>query len=232
MGFETDFEKALFIAHCGPLISEALVEDKHIYLEEKRWQQLYLSMAKEGPHLTDRSYLVLSIRALMFPLPGLWHDVSHMLTDDGFEEKDLAPFLKQTQESQQGLLKWLDEYKDHCVRTSMQPQPQAELDKRREVFGSCLECLIIVKRMLAALSESERLSLETEVQVLAHLVLKLQQEPSSPYSWVFTSHEIGVANSVIVTKEEWENNTFCSPYSREAARKARYERWCNTLRMK
>jgi len=68
--FRTDFEKALFAAHVGPCVSEALVSNQHCYLEELKWTTLYLSLMEETPFLTDRSPLTMKVRVMMIKLPG------------------------------------------------------------------------------------------------------------------------------------------------------------------
>lgn len=68
--FSTEFEKALFAAHVGTIVSESLLENVPCYLEEPKWMALYLGLAQASDFLTDRHPLTLNIRAAMFKLPG------------------------------------------------------------------------------------------------------------------------------------------------------------------
>lgn len=68
--FTTEFEKALFAAHVGTMVTEALLDNEHCYLEEPEWTKLYLDMAQESDFLTDRAPLTLKIRLSMFAMPG------------------------------------------------------------------------------------------------------------------------------------------------------------------
>lgn len=64
--FTSDFDRALFIAHIGPLVFESLISHNHCYLAEPEWLGLYQSLSLRTPHLDDRSPLAIQIRSLMF----------------------------------------------------------------------------------------------------------------------------------------------------------------------
>lgn len=68
--FTTEFDKALFAAHVGAIVSEALLANVACYLEEPKWMALYLGLAQESDFLTDRHPLTLNMRAVMIKLPG------------------------------------------------------------------------------------------------------------------------------------------------------------------
>jgi hypothetical protein len=74
--------------------------------------------------------------------------------------------------------------------------------------------------------------LERETQGLAHLVLDLQKQPSPKHSWLFSGHEVGVAYTVMLTKDQWEGGfEYSSDTERRLAIRTRYNTWSNTLRM-
>ena len=190
--FNTEFEKALFAAHAGPVLSEALLGNVHCYLEQPEWRKLYLSLAQESDFLNERSPLAINMRALMFPVPGLWHDIHHALTGDPlFEDDTLAMLEKLCRGAHRDMLDWMEQYKAHCVKMSLTSPPPHELAMRRELFGAALECLTIVKRLLACVCDDDRERLETEAQAIAHLILDLQKQPSPKHSWLFSWHEVG-----------------------------------------
>ena len=126
----------------------------------------------------------------------------------------------------------MEEYKAHCVRMSLASPPPQELDLRRELMGTALECLVIVKRLFSTICDEEREKFESEAQALSHLILDLQKQPSPKHSWLFTGHETGIANSIISTKTEWETLSFYdSDYERKLACRAIYDAWDHSLRV-
>ncbi|KAK5125009.1 hypothetical protein LTR85_001200 [Meristemomyces frigidus] len=231
--FQTEFEKALFAAHVGSIIAECLVNNTACYLDQPEWAELYASLTQESHFLTERSGLTIQVRLVFFKLPGLWHDVGECVDGPGFFCSDTLKSLETRCWKAHGkLLTWLEDYKAHCVRLSLAQTPPSELALRRELFGTALEALAIMKRLLATVCESDRGSLEVETQALAHLILDLQKQPSPKHSWLFSGHEVGIAYTVLLTKDQWEEDLGRrEPDSRKAASRARYNTWSNTLRM-
>ncbi|KAK3615045.1 hypothetical protein LTR56_026835 [Elasticomyces elasticus] len=231
--FHTDFERALFAAHVGGIVSECLVNNTHCYLEQPEWIGLYTSLTIESNFLSERSPLAISLRVTMFELPGIWHDVGEAVNElDFYSDWPLAALEARCRKAHRELLVWLEQYKAHCVRLSLAQPPASELSLRRELFGSALECLAIVKRLLCTVCESDRRNLEVETQALAHLILDLQKQPSPKHSWLFSGHEVGVAYTVLLTKDQWEENVDRrDAHDKKVATKTRYNTWSNTLRM-
>ncbi len=195
--------------------------------------QLYASLAQESDFLTDRSSLAVNARLLMIQLPGLWHDIGEVITGPKlFEDGAMQVLEMRCRKAHRGFIAWMEDYKAHCVRMSLAAPPASELALRRELFGTVLECLAIVKRLLATVCEPERASLERDTQALAHLILDLQKQPAPKHSWLFSGHEVGVAYTVMLTKEEWESEEeYATEYERRYAIRTRYNTWSNTLRM-
>lgn len=230
--FQTEFEKALFAAHVGAIISESLIHNTHCYLEQIQWQTLYKSLIQQSQFLTNRSPLAINLRLTMFSLPSLWHDVGEavngLLT---YVHVDMASLEKRCRIVHSELIQWLESYKDHCVYLSLARVPESELALRRELFGSAMECLVVVKRLLATVCEPDRRSLETETQALAHLIIDLQAQPSPKYSWLFSGQEVGVAHTALLTKDSWEEDMSDKNLNEQnLATRVRYNTWSSTLR--
>lgn len=94
-----------------------------------------------------------------------------------------------------------------------------------------MECLILVKRLLATVCDADRPQLEIEVQALAHLILDLQKQPSPKHSWLFTGHETGVTYTVQATHDQWEEPAPVEEMDRKLAARRRYVTWSKLLRM-
>lgn len=191
--FQTDFEKALFAAHVGPVVSEALTSIISCYLAQPEWMELYRSLVIDTDELTDRSPLTIAIRSVTFFLPDLWRDVDTAINDDAtlFDDAALQALEARCRALHSEILAWTEDYKAHCVRWSLSTPSPAELAMRRENFGLSIECLIIVKRLLSTVCDAERPQLELETQALAHLLLELQKNPVAEHSFLFAGHEVG-----------------------------------------
>lgn len=124
----------------------------------------------------------------------------------------------------------MEEYKAYCIRASLTCPSIQELAVRRELYGTGIECLIIVKRLLATICIDDSEAVEANVQSLAQSILDLQKQPSPGYSWLFMGHEIGVAQSVILTKDQWGIPIMpTSFYERRIVSRERYVSWVEML---
>ncbi|KAK0936027.1 hypothetical protein LTR29_012399 [Friedmanniomyces endolithicus] len=229
--FHTDFERALFAAHVGGVVSECLMNNTHCYLEQREWIALYTSLSLGSDILTDRSPLAISLRVTMFELPGIWHDVGELVNGAASCEGRLSSAIEaRCRQSHQQLLDWLAQYKAYSIRFSFTQSPPSELSIRRELYGSALECLAIVKRLLCTVCEPERRPLEVETQTVAHLLLDLQKQPGPAHSWLFSGHELGVAYTILLTTDQWaETPTGRDSHDARIAVRTRYNDWCNIL---
>lgn len=102
---------------------------------------------------------------------------------------------------------------------------------RRELLGMGLECLAVVKRLLATVSNYEKDELEDGAQRVAHLIFDLQKETSMTHSWLFSGHEIGIAQSIVMTRDRWrELPSHGSDDEKRIAYRGAYDEWNRILR--
>ncbi|WPH02594.1 Hypothetical protein R9X50_00545900 [Acrodontium crateriforme] len=230
--FTTDFEKALFSSHVGGMVSLGLVGNQHCYLEQPEWMDVYASTASESLFLTDRSPLAVNLRKTLFRVPGVWRDTGDWVnTHRLFDDKAPPALVKRCEDTHQDLVDWLEDYKNHTVSLSLVELPPEELQIRRELYGSALECSSIIKRVLATLKDDGRLQIEEQNQELVDKILDLQGKPVPPHSWLFTPHEIGVSEMFYHTTDQWrEDTTQMFETDRKLAIRKRYNTWSNFLR--
>lgn len=221
--FKTDYEKMLFHAHIGPIFSEALMNNKRCYLDQPEWVRLYESLIEETPHLTDRSELVIRIRMKILSLSHALPATTEAVNPDKYNEGTLLTLELKARETHAAILKYLDDFKAHLVRTAMSHVPASELALRREVFGTALEVLLVYKRILATFCEPERLHLEAEAQTIATQIFELQKQPAPRHSWIYSVHEQGVAAVVQLTRQEWERDL--SQLTLREKQRIAYDRW-------
>jgi hypothetical protein len=159
----------------------------------------------------------------MLGLSGMLPGVTDAMDPDCPDSGQQLTLELKARETHAALLKCLESYKAHVIRTSMTSVPQSELALRREIYGTALETLCVYKRILATFCEAERLQLESEAQALAARLLELQTQPAPRHSWIYSEQEKGVAEVVLVTKEEWERDL--SGVGREERWRLACERW-------
>ncbi|KAK6422629.1 hypothetical protein LTR95_016640 [Oleoguttula sp. CCFEE 5521] len=205
--FTTPYEQMLFLAHVGLAHSEAFYKGEECYLTQPEWISLYESLAEETSDLTDRSPVVIRMRIALLHSPGMIAATSRALSSKGQCDPDtlLALELK-TRELHQDVLDCIEEYKDRLLRTTLTGRPEKQSATGREALGSALECLGLYKRMLAALSEPDRLVLEVECQAVALTILQMSEQPLGRQSWVHTGIEHGVALAIQETRKSWEED--------------------------
>ncbi|CAK1360682.1 hypothetical protein CB0940_06682 [Cercospora beticola] len=230
--FKDEFEKALFHSHVGPVVSEALHNNTHCYLAEPEWTALYESLATATDKLTERHELVISARKLIFPLPGLWHDVSKALkSHQNLQESVLLHRLEQrcrALDSQYAI--WREAYKEYCMSRSLAIPTEQEVNIRRETYGQALESLLIVKMLLATVISDASVVAE-EIRVLAKQIMDLQRQPVPKHSWLFTGQEVGVAQVAIATCDNFlEDLSHLPPEERLSKMQRRYMCWSGMLR--
>ncbi|KAJ5217236.1 hypothetical protein N7468_010244 [Penicillium chermesinum] len=229
--FKHDFDKALFLAHIGPIVFDSLMSHSRCYIAEPEWMELYQSLDTGSDTLTERSSLAISIRSLMIRLPNLWHDIDSATKGPGlFDEKLQTSLNFRCQEMHQALVSWMEDYKTYCARTSVLSPSDQELSVRRELYGTALECLIVVKRLFATVSVDQSPELESDVQALVQSLLDLQKQPGPKHSWLFMGHEMGVTQGVLLTRSQWQCFPFySSPRERKLAVRERYIDWVEKL---
>lgn len=129
------------------------------------------------------------------------------------------------------LLEWYGEYRTYCLTSCKASRTASELYMRREMLGVGLECLAVVKRLLATICDDEREKLEDDAQKTAHLIFDLQKETSMTHSWLFSMHEIGVAQSIVLTRDQWRTlPSNCSDEDKRIAIREAYHEWNKILR--
>ncbi|KAK6440454.1 hypothetical protein LTR95_003320 [Oleoguttula sp. CCFEE 5521] len=222
--FTTPYEQMLFLAHIGPAHSEAFYKGEECYLARPEWTSLYESLAEETSNLTDRSPIVIRIRIALVHSSGMIAATSRALSGRGQCNPDMLLALElKVRELHQDVLDCIEEYKDRLLRTTLAGSPGKQSAIGREALGSALESLSVYKRMLAALSEPDRLVLETECQAVALIMLQMSEQPLGRQSWVYTGIEHGVALAIQETRVSWEENLCDRSWLEQ--RLASRERW-------
>lgn len=143
----------------------------------------------------------------------------------------LEYLTKRCREARLGYLDSLKAYKAHVLRTAFtQPSP-SELALRREFYGLAHEGLILVLRLQASVCDAKRLSLEAEVLSAAQIIFEMQDQPLPQHSWLFSGHELGVAQLAVETSEQFTEDVSAQSWKdQRLAMRRRYMLWSGSLR--
>lgn len=176
--------------------------------------------------------MMFKANAYSIRLPTLWHDIETAIKgEELFNPQTIQSLRLRVEDMHSGMLRWIEEFNAHCISMALQLSSEQELVTRRELYGTALECLSVVKRLLATVDIENLRSLEEEVQNLAYTILDLHERPSPSHSWIFMAHESGVARSLLATQEDWlVSGSYSSVYQEKLASRVRYVRWTEILR--
>jgi hypothetical protein len=165
-------------------MTEALLNNEHCFLETDAWKEVFRSTIKDDGLISDRSEIVVELMILKSNIPGLFHDVVDIVQGEGEPDSSYELLLSSAPEILAG---------------------SPEYDRGCKTFGTYLSCVIIVSRLLGALSPSERVELEHETQMLANHMLALEVEARSTSSSVciFMAQTLGVSRATVATSKDW-----------------------------
>ncbi|KAL7811704.1 hypothetical protein V8C44DRAFT_330095 [Trichoderma aethiopicum] len=224
--FQSEFEKALFLAHIGPTVMSAFLNNTPCFLEQAQWQAVIREAVSEDTTLTNDKEFALALWGGLIVMPRLFKNTTELLLSacppSQTEIDDLTERLLAKREN---LIVWLD---------WIRKKPIAQAGWIREdkygvlVFSSdfdykklgpwCLTrlalrgtyavCRMIKSRLLYAISPSRFHDLEVEAQDIAHRILNLKEEVAasqdSPLVWSqFMAQGSWIAKGIVETKEAW-----------------------------
>lgn len=140
--FQSEFEKALFAAHVGPVLTEAFKCNEPCYLEQPEWTKLYRSLAIETGRVGHRTPMSIHLRASMFPFPRLWRDVNRAMTGkDAFDVDVLQELEERCRKLHTEILPWVKDCSDYIALKTSSITPDYELSHRRALLVAALDCL-------------------------------------------------------------------------------------------
>lgn len=187
-------------------MTEALLNNEHCFLETDAWKAVFRSVIKEDGLISDRSAIVVELMVLKSNIPGLFHDVAELTQREGELDKLEVNVLACTiHDLRVDLLKWHTQY-EQLLSSAPEILPGSpEYDRGCKTFGTYLSCVIIVSRLLGALSPSERVELENETLMLSNHMLALEVEARATSSSVciFMAQTLGVSRATIATSKDW-----------------------------
>ncbi|KAI4596973.1 hypothetical protein KJ359_004883 [Pestalotiopsis sp. 9143b] len=177
-GFKTDFDRALFIAMLGSVVSEAWLSGQPCFLNEPSWRDFLQGLMRpdSGLSLRTRNYVWLGY--LGAKLTDAWARLDELMADPGaVKTSDLREFeqLCLPIKAEAGL--WRRQYEDHLVGGELLPGAAlstADAHRRPwlEVLSAGCSLQTVVSRLLGAISPANRAAEEREA--LTHSATSLR----------------------------------------------------------
>ncbi|TAQ84040.1 hypothetical protein B7494_g7626 [Chlorociboria aeruginascens] len=225
--YNTEFEKALFIAHTGTNMTECLLNNERCFLEQDIWQAVFQSLInKEDSPIADRSEIVITLFKFKSFIPGLVMDVTNLICHTpSVSAEAIIELTSRIRAHRSRFLLWLSRWKALVDCAPYMTPGSAEFDRRSKVFATYLSCHMLSNRLLAAVSAMERKELEKETQCLAGQMLKLEVEvkTSDSSACLFMAQTMGVAGATRASPEwgDVDENVEGPLIERK-----KFERWC------
>ncbi|KAH8807831.1 hypothetical protein F5884DRAFT_857398 [Xylogone sp. PMI_703] len=229
--FNSEFDKALFIALSYPISAEALSNNESCFLDSPTWTGVFEAAILPHGTFTDRSQLGIDLMMLMAKIPRLAKRTGHAVTVQGtLHPVDFDTIAADVRIVRSAVLSWRRRFNNALIHESERSHHHnANFDKRFELLGISLIINILVSRMLCCLVPSERALLEEEVQNLA-AELKAAQKSVGPHrrAGFFLAQKAKIADAVIATHadflgavgsgkvvESWRLKRFCDSLGRK-----------------
>lgn len=224
--FQSEFEKTLFLAHIGPTVMSAFLNNTPCFLEQPQWQAVIREAVSEDTTLTNDKEFALALWGGLIGMPRLFKNTTELLLSPCPPSQQEADDLtERLLAKRKNLIVWLD-----WIRKS--PIAQAggirednygvlvfsdDFDYRKlgpwcltrlALRGTYAVCRMIKSRLLYAISPSKFHDLETEAQDIAHRILNLKEEVAasrdSPLVWSqFLAQGSWIAKGIVETKDTW-----------------------------
>lgn len=221
--WETDFEKALLMAHIGPLVgtlrhgdafahnvqmTEALITNTSTFLAEPAWQEVLRSLIQGPPNsVADNSEIVIALHMLKANIPGYFKDVCTVICAP---EPSSPVMIEQLTHSlttlQRALVDWRERYQGILKSIPQIRMETMDYDRQCKVFATYLSCQMITNRLTGTLVPyATRRRLEAQTQMLVKEMLHMERRARERKSsaLLFMAQTVGVAGSVKASLGLW-----------------------------
>ncbi|CAD6441889.1 2d48933b-c2e2-4077-9e8d-7469ac408db9 [Sclerotinia trifoliorum] len=232
--YTTDFERALFMGHTGPIMTEALLNGERCFLEQSAWQNLLMSVICNEEYYTvsDRSEIVVLLIMAKSNIPGTFWDMTQLLCR---EEEPSLEYVVQIQkwcrELRQRFMNWKCKYEALIGEAGDVGEGTMEFDRRAKAYATFLSCVMFSNRLLGCVSPKERIKLERETQKMAKemLVLDERVRGASKAADLFMQQTAGVAMATQASRRNFEEGvgrTDPGGLRHGFVEKEVFEKWC------
>ncbi|KKP04207.1 hypothetical protein THAR02_03725 [Trichoderma harzianum] len=224
--FQTDFELALFMAHIGPIVTEAFLSNKLCFLAEEPWKRVLRAAICNDPSIpSTQSELMHELWSSLIYGPNIFKLVTDLvLAPVEPRPSIIETTIKRIQRDLDHLDMWAGLLRKHktvaekiCSKDSplMAPKFAAHWDSSRRympwqvLLGTHTMCSMLKRRLLTSLAPTRYPHIELECQSLARMAMGLDSDSAIPSKendlpgGLFMAQTIWVARAVVNTKSMW-----------------------------
>jgi len=234
--YKTEFEQSLFLSYLGFIVrdclfypskpnkehvafffillfclhvltrcqfTETLSLKKDCFLEDKKWTDAIMSMAVHHPPNSERHYLVLKQWTLVFPISRLFRLTTNCIMSINEEDPDLI--IAECHQVHSNLIAWRNEYGNFALQHNA---CKGGNFKAREFIGGSYASQLLLLRCIVALGplRSEARQLEAEVQQMAAIIARLDEESRWSENWecdALMAKKVVFGEAARKSKDEW-----------------------------
>ncbi|UKZ57541.1 hypothetical protein TrVGV298_011400 [Trichoderma virens] len=228
-GFKTDFELALFMAHIGPIVTEAFLNNKLCFLAEEPWRKVLRAAICNDPSIPSRqSDLMHQLWSSLIYGPNIFKLVTDLvLAPVEPPQSIIETSIKRIQRDLDHLNMWADLLQDQQSAVEKYSPKSNALSTLKDTLdwssskkympwqilrGTHAMCSILKRRLLNSLAPSRYPHIELECQSLARLAMGSDSDSATAIKendlprGLFMAQTVWVARAVINTKSIWYGN--------------------------
>ncbi|KAI4127034.1 MAG: hypothetical protein LQ338_003403 [Usnochroma carphineum] len=218
--WETCFEKALFLAQAGPIITEAMLKLSPCFLEEPAWQHLFRNVVLGKSPFSTYSDAFVKAWACISPVPGLFGSVRAGLKHPNeLPEAAQARLLNRVLDLRARILKLgieenlMSAFSCVTAESLQLLSEKGKSDPQLDLLGLYTTNLIRLERLIVALDSSAAMLAEARAQEMARQVLDLERTAISADSRAALSlrFKILIAKGTLSTWDEWRQEILRRP---------------------
>jgi hypothetical protein len=164
-----------------------------------------------------------------------WHSLLYTSTSNPLDKSSECHFRKLQSSPDVPFLEDMSPY----PLLSPNPDPDLPPDKKLEIHGTWLTCIILKTRLLVSVNPQRYQYLEEETQRLAEAIMRIRdrcRERPSLQGGLFMTQTIWIARATVGTRESWRGATEREEWTAMDGRetggmiaKQRFEEWCLLL---
>ncbi|KAL7923504.1 hypothetical protein ACQKWADRAFT_320131 [Trichoderma austrokoningii] len=224
--FKTDFDLAILTAQIGPIITEAILDNRHCFLTDESWNSVICESILSDEYFSNYRDIITCLWTHLVWGPNHFKWATDMIiATEAPSPQKYAALIEDMMSRNESLLALTD-----CLQ-----QRPAAADGRNEVAqvnpleieGTLTICRLIMLRLLFALDPARFSALEDESQSLASQIMYFDKQLSEEkegriMGGLFMSQTTWIARATIETYDVWKTEV----ESKGMIAKWKFEAWC------
>ncbi|KAM0258673.1 hypothetical protein ACHAQJ_003681 [Trichoderma viride] len=247
--FKSEFERALFLAHIGPTVMSAFLNNTTCFLEQSQWQAVIREAVNEDSTLSNDKDFALALWGGLIEMPRLFKDTTALLLAPcPPPQKAIDSVVERLLAKRKNLMIWLTLIRKHPIMTQgglldddygvlvFSPDFDYKIMgpwciTRLALRGTYAVCRMVKSRLLYAISPKEFHHLEVEAQDIARRILNLKDDMASckdsALVWnQFMAQGSWIAEGIVETQDIWGER---QDKHESMIERWKFEKWNNVI---